>query len=75
MKDELREQMREISYNSMKEINPGVISKLKEMLKSGTKAKQIEKFVSKTYGNGDLTANSTILAAYHMENHPETLLD
>jgi hypothetical protein len=75
MTDKFKDEMQEAAYKSMLKVNPGVILRLKEMLKSGVKAKRIAIFVSEMHGNNSLTANSTILSAYYMEDHPETLVD
>ena len=65
--------MDEAAYNSILKVNPGVIKALRQALKNGQTAKQIEKSFRRKYGNGNLTAMSTICAAYHIEAHPELL--
>jgi hypothetical protein len=42
-------------------------------MRMGQTAKGLEMLLSRKYGNGNLTSNSTILAAYHIESHPELL--
>lgn len=71
----LKAQMREAAYNSMLKVSPGVIAALKKTIRMGQTAKGLEMLLSKKYGNGNLTSNSTILAAYHIEAHPELLND
>ena len=73
MTDQFRDQMREAAYKSMLKINPKVIEGLKRVMINGEKARTIEKQLVKKYGNYNLTANSTILAAYHLQDHPELL--
>jgi hypothetical protein len=69
----LKTQVNEAAYRSMLTVNPGVIEALREALKNGQTARQIEKSFRKKYGDGNLTAMSTICAAYHIEAHPELL--
>lgn len=73
MSDQFKTQMDEAAYKSLLKINPGVIDALKQALKNGQTAKQIEKRFRKKYGNGNLTAMSAVCAAYHIEAHPELL--
>jgi len=73
MPNQFRTQMDEAAYNSILKVNPGVIKALRQALKNGQTAKQIEKSFRRKYGNGNLTAMSTICAAYHIEAHPELL--
>ena len=73
MADLFKQAMREAAYQSMLKVNPGIIDALKDMLKAGATPKQIEKHIGVRFSNDGLTANSTILAAYHMKAHPELL--
>jgi hypothetical protein len=68
-----KEQVREAAYKSMCKVNPGAIEALKKVMRMGQTAKGLEMLLSRKYGNGNLTSNSTILAAYHIESHPEVL--
>jgi hypothetical protein len=71
--DTFKIQMREAAYKSMCKINPKVIDGLKAALKGGASVKEIEKKLVRKWGNNNLTANSTILAAYYIKAHPELL--
>lgn len=66
-------QMREAAYSALLKVNPEVIESVKLELLNGDTAKKIEKRLVKKFGNYNLTANSAILAAYHIEANPELL--
>lgn len=73
MSNQFKTQIDEAAYNSMLKVNPAVIEALKEAMKKGQTARQIEHHMLKKYGSGNLTATSTVCAAYHIEAHPELL--
>lgn len=71
----LREQMEKISYDNMNKNTPGVLAALKDEMKGGQMAKQIEKRLGGKKYQTSLIAQSTILAAYYISKNPQVLTE
>jgi hypothetical protein len=67
---EFRAAMDEAAYKALSTTHPRVLDALKELMRGGSTAQQIE---MRYRSDSKLTSLSIICAAYHLESHPELL--